>query len=1670
MTAHPHQVVEIAWESERLRGQGSGYVVAPGVVLTARHVVADRPGGPTPVRIRRATDPDWLDVSEIVPAADDALDAMVLLFGPAADATDEPPDLAVVDVDQALPFHATGFPRVQRQGKRRHPESARGVTEQFSGPPTVISLHVESAAPQPEPDRTTGAGQAGASAAPQAVRSGWSGLSGAAVFTVGGLLLGMVTDDHGEFGGRRLEAVPAARLAADPKLRRHLPERWEGTGRRRLSNELTLAMGSGLRVRITSPQPPPDEVVRTLLRQSWLAPLRAAHQVVDFTGRQSALNELTDWLRAPEPTANYAVISGIGGSGKSRLARELCRWAVEAGWVAGPAEIVTTDTRPARADVRRPVLLVLDYMDGRADQAGKLLSHLRNTGDDQVRVVLVVRVAEQFLRRLGAVVGLDHQPPAVDLRLTRESFATDERIAHYRAAHAAFSRLHDREPGPAPAAAELTDRLTNLSTPLLVHARALLDAREGSADVPGPADASVPTLLATLVDREDALFWEPALADVVAGSPARRQVMAVASLVDAPSTDEAGKLLTVVDGLGAAPGRGADVAARLPELNGDGHLPAVQPDLLGEHLITHLLFGTDRVERLFDLATAAEQRSGMLEILLRMCASPYPETASGALETLRTVISRRLPELVDQAIQIVDETDDPVAGALPERLAAALGLVDRPETAAQVAERTFPPDSRLQHLSAVIYGQAVAHWQGAGDLERSIELRQRTVQAYLNAGQADAALPWSTEALAYVSRFPGLSQNSRLGKVLTSHSLVRAGTGNPAAAVDAAREAVEIAERAEAAEPGRYGAQLAEARAGLWTVHVAAMELAQARAVAEQASRDVEGLPPQLAMTILAQYSTSLMHAGEVESAMLALSQARDLVSLDSPSHVMLTGTLAGLREANGELEEALLLAAESVAAADRLPDPLSQLARATRAQIRLTAAAVFADHDDAEALRLTGEARDLLRSLYEEAPTLYGAMFAVSWLSHAELLATLGHADRGVREAALAYATVEELYERHPQVVYGLLAPAAMARATTLTAADRAAEAGAALTDTLTRLGRLDLPGRPQLQATLLVAQALLLLEHLDDPAGALAAATDAVRIVRGLVGRPGAEEHRGLLISCLILAMLAAVGADRPEQALAAGDEAVELARQVADETHVDLGRRQYALVLALRGDLHHDSDRYAEAVKDYRAAYHQLNVVTPLPGDHDDLVFLDGRMRDCAAALDDGTTPPPVAAPDTGDDSLSALVVGEPTDADPLPWRHRVVLGTYRGVPVAAGRYRPVLVLGPQRSRKTTSLVTPTLLEWDGPALVTSVRTDVLSATIRKRRAMGEVSVFEPAERLVRGSAVKKWNPLDDCRTWEGAIVAARSLTESSRVSGRSGVRDGQYWYTSATQLLQSLMYAAAATGKGMADVVRWVRSMERAEVTARLHVAPEPVEPLAAFTGIQSLADVTMASVYGVAATLLSAYDSVAVQRNSETDFVVADFFDGRANTLYLCAPPEDQELLAPIFTALIRRVIAEAYRRQAVGETVLPLLLLLDEAGNIATIESLDGLATTAAGTRIQLVTVFHDISQIEGVYGESRARSIVNNHSAMLLLPNNRDPQTTRLVRDIMLDDRSTAGQRSLRRMAAGTALCVYENLTADTIVLRSSDHDADLRRIAGDPVEDDPAFRDVLTFGRGAS
>jgi type IV secretion system protein VirD4 len=371
-------------------------------------------------------------------------------------------------------------------------------------------------------------------------------------------------------------------------------------------------------------------------------------------------------------------------------------------------------------------------------------------------------------------------------------------------------------------------------------------------------------------------------------------------------------------------------------------------------------------------------------------------------------------------------------------------------------------------------------------------------------------------------------------------------------------------------------------------------------------------------------------------------------------------------------------------------------------------------------------------------------------------------------------------------------------------------------------------------------------------------------------------------------------------------------------------------------------------------------------------------------------------------------------------------------------------------------------PAVLDWPGPVVTTSIKPDVLHATLDARAARGTVIILDPLG--VSGLPSARWTPLVGCRTFAGAQATANAIAAASDPadSPRGANPDYRYWISLAEKLLAPILYAAANAGASMTKVVSLVdRRDERDEIAGILADLGNPQAADAWLASLDRL-DKAADSVWSTCEDLLRVYaDARVTLFTSGHDLDLGAFLDG-PNTLYLYAPPAEQRRLRPLFETILAQLLAHAQARAARMPRGLldpRLLLALDEAGNVAAIADLPELATTARGQGIQLLTVWHDLSQLEARYGQ-RAATVVNNHRAKLQLGGIADPHTLEttsrllgeravweLARTRQVHGRATATEATgyrpllsvdeLRRLPRLTAVLVYGSLRPARLKLR---------------------------------
>ena len=348
---------------------------------------------------------------------------------------------------------------------------------------------------------------------------------------------------------------------------------------------------------------------------------------------------------------------------------------------------------------------------------------------------------------------------------------------------------------------------------------------------------------------------------------------------------------------------------------------------------------------------------------------------------------------------------------------------------------------------------------------------------------------------------------------------------------------------------------------------------------------------------------------------------------------------------------------------------------------------------------------------------------------------------------------------------------------------------------------------------------------------------------------------------------------------------------------------------------------------------------------------------------------------------------------------------------------GHRGSVIVLGPTQCGKTAALAVPAILEWAGPVVALSVKSDLMSATIARRRRVGDVRVFDPVD--VTAEMSDTWSPLREAKSLTGARRAARSIANSTDWANRSG--EMGFWTAAGEDLLAGLFWVAANCGLGIDTVVHWVLAMEQRDVRRLLGpmvvhkdrlIAAEGRQVIEAFDGAWRSDYRQVSSVYLTARQMIRPWQEPGVEASARSPRIDLGWLldrsplpsggSPRINTLYLCADLDEAERLAPVLGGLVDDLMKQAYARVGKGNTPLdpPMLVVIDEAGNWP-MRNLPGRISTCAGLGIQLVLVYQSKAQVDAVHGQ-RADVILSNATSKVFFAGLSDDSTLRYAASLL--------------------------------------------------------------------
>jgi predicted secreted protein len=792
----------------------------------------------------------------------------------------------------------------------------------------------------------------------------------------------------------------------------------------------------------------------------WL--LHPDKKVIGFFGRAWVLRQLENWC-ADADASVVRLVTAPGGYGKSRLAGRFVAglsgwvaWRVAVGAEAATATVINAGGVPSR------LLLVVDYAESRdaAGLAALLCAAVRRSDGGWVRVLLLARAAGPWWTSLSA--SYPQQAALIDsLTLADNTVAleaqADQRCPQEIVASAVeqfAQHLGYRVP------VGYRCRSHPAGTPLLrLHAEALVAVLGGPRSGDGCRD-----VLAEVLGHESR-YWRGCArragvrlpADVGRADALLAELVGVAALLGADDDDEVEGIVRRVPGLARADaatvcglaGWLRDLYPPDASIGRTGRLGTLQPDLLAEHLVVHVLTGWTGAQRAVIFTGLSPDQAVRALTVLGRAATDRPTVArliDGVLAADLVVMARAVLHVARQ-----------FPGLFVVRLARLLATADADVDVLRGLVDEVPyPSLELHPVALVLTTRITAEGNAASASERAGWLTWHAL-VLAEAGRRAEALAVSQDAVDLYRELAATSSDAYLPDLAASmnnHALRLAEAGQRTEALAVSQEAVDLCRELAATNRDAHLPNLAASVIN-HAVRLAEAGRREALAVSQEAVdlyRELAGGNrdkhlPNLA-TSVSNHAVQLAEAGRRE----ALAVSQEAVDL---RRELAGGRAAYLPDlAASMINHALWLAeagrrAEALAVSQEAVDLYRELATTNRdAHLPNLAASVInhanrlAEAGRAEALTVSQEAVDLYRELATTNRDAHLPNLAISVAKRAVWLAEAGRRAEALTVSQETVDLCRELATTNRDGYLPDLAGSVINHAVWLAEADRRAEA----------------------------------------------------------------------------------------------------------------------------------------------------------------------------------------------------------------------------------------------------------------------------------------------------------------------------------------------------------------------------------------------------------------------------------------------------------------------------------------------------------------------------------------------------------------------------------------------------------------------------------------------------
>jgi type IV secretion system protein VirD4 len=322
---------------------------------------------------------------------------------------------------------------------------------------------------------------------------------------------------------------------------------------------------------------------------------------------------------------------------------------------------------------------------------------------------------------------------------------------------------------------------------------------------------------------------------------------------------------------------------------------------------------------------------------------------------------------------------------------------------------------------------------------------------------------------------------------------------------------------------------------------------------------------------------------------------------------------------------------------------------------------------------------------------------------------------------------------------------------------------------------------------------------------------------------------------------------------------------------------------------------------------------------------------------------------------------------------------------------------LVSAPTETGKTFGVLAPAAVLWGGPAVCVSSKDDLMRLVCQRRWGPKQVIDLRPDYSPVypADAEVCSFDPTALVSTPDQAVTTANTMMQMSAVglgSGIDQVADAGIWEANTEAPLAAMLYAASprGNGKGIEWVLLAVDNLQKDDKnpdapgwhSAARYVAEQPLFRNALLRTL-AMDPRQRDSIALTMRKAITPWMRLGLRGINDPSFDES-FLNEPDATLFILAPAEGS--IAGAAVTLLEHLVRSWRGKTARKEMMHRLLIVIDEAANVAPMPALRRHVSEGRGLGVNLVLSVQASSQFDTVYGSSYARELRDTFPAALIM------------------------------------------------------------------------------------